>query len=125
MLKSGQSLKTHIQSIHEKNRKFKCSLCSMAFSLDFAMKRHIKAVHEKIRNHKCDSCDKRFFTLADKRHHNSAIHEGKKDHVCEYCQKAHSLKKSLTRDAAGNYPTRATRPVTRPALNRDNYPYYP
>ena len=24
-----------------------------------------------------------------------------------------------------NYPTRATRPVTRPALNRGNYPYYP
>ena len=31
----------------------------------------------------------------------------------------------LIRDAAGNYPTRATRPVTRPALNRPNYPYYP
>ena len=29
------------------------------------------------------------------------------------------------RDAAGHYPTRATRPVTRPALNRANYPYYP
>ena len=24
-----------------------------------------------------------------------------------------------------NYPTRATRPVTRPVLNRPNYPYYP
>ena len=30
-----------------------------------------------------------------------------------------------SRDAAGHYPTRATRPVTRPALNRANYPYYP
>ena len=29
------------------------------------------------------------------------------------------------RDAAGHYPTRATRPVTRPVLNRPNYPYYP
>ena len=33
--------------------------------------------------------------------------------------------KLVFRDAAGNYPTRATRPVTRPALNRPNYPYYP
>ena len=32
---------------------------------------------------------------------------------------------SQTRDAAGHYPTRATRPVTRPVLNRPNYPYYP
>ena len=31
----------------------------------------------------------------------------------------------LFRDAAGHYPTRATRPVTRPVLNRPNYPYYP
>ena len=30
-----------------------------------------------------------------------------------------------SRDAAGHYPTRATRPVTRPVLNRPNYPYYP
>ena len=29
------------------------------------------------------------------------------------------------RDAAGNYPTRATGPMTWPILNRDNYPYYP
>ena len=30
-----------------------------------------------------------------------------------------------SRDAAGHYPTRATRPMTRPVLNRPNYPYYP
>ena len=33
--------------------------------------------------------------------------------------------KMPSRDAAGHYPTRATRPVTRPVLNRPNYPYYP
>ena len=36
-----------------------------------------------------------------------------------------SLFKLASRDAAGNYPTRATRPVTRPVLNRPNYPFYP
>ena len=37
----------------------------------------------------------------------------------------HKNERNQTRDAAGHYPTRATRPVTRPVLNRPNYPYYP
>ena len=54
-----------------------------------------------------------------------SMENGKKLAFSHFTRKLFGLVPNRTRDAAGNYPTRATRPVTRPALNRDNYPYYP
>uniref|UniRef100_A0A0K2V1Y9 C2H2-type domain-containing protein n=1 Tax=Lepeophtheirus salmonis TaxID=72036 RepID=A0A0K2V1Y9_LEPSM len=36
--------------VHEKIKKFQCSLCSNCFTLSGNLKKHIEVVHEKIKN---------------------------------------------------------------------------
>ena len=47
-------LETHNSSVHEKN---KCSICDYTSSNKSTLKTHIESAHEKKRPHKCTICD--------------------------------------------------------------------
>ena len=62
-----QNKQLHIKRVHEKEKPFKCDMCTDSFVNNFGLIRHIERVHLKIKNFKCDVCDKKFstaFTLA-------------------------------------------------------------
>ena len=49
-------LKNHQQ---EDPRKFKCDSCGQFFTQSGFLKTHVKTIHEKQRNYKCDLCKKK------------------------------------------------------------------
>ena len=52
----GTSLATHVSSVHEKNKPFKCDICDYKFSQVGDMNKHIVSVHEKKKLFKCEIC---------------------------------------------------------------------
>ena len=38
-------MKTHVASVHERKKPFKCDICDYSFSLKNTMKRHVMTVH--------------------------------------------------------------------------------
>ena len=55
------SLKTHIETVHEKRRDHACPYCpGAAFGEKGTLTRHIETVHEKRRDHACPHCPSAF-----------------------------------------------------------------
>ena len=54
-------LKTHVTSVHESNKSFKCYICDYKFTLKSSLKRHIASVHGGKKTFKCEVCDYRCF----------------------------------------------------------------
>jgi len=103
---SGQTLKAHIQSIHEgikkvcsiclkpvvdltrhvrtqhKNgnkRDFPCNVCNSQFRTKFSLQRHKETVHLKVKAWACDLCEKSFGEKRDMERHKKAVHFGIKN----------------------------------------------
>ena len=55
-----ESLKSHVLSVHKKERPFKCNECQYSSSDNGKLKRHILSVHKGERLFKCNECDKGF-----------------------------------------------------------------
>ena len=75
-LRGESSLKTHVETVHEKRRDHACPYCNgVAFGEKSTLKTHIKVVHEKRRDHACPYCDGLAFGRASiLKAHISAIH---------------------------------------------------
>ena len=56
------ALKSHIESVHEENKPFKCQFFEAAFSKKGALKSHIESVHEENKPFKCQLCEEGFVT---------------------------------------------------------------
>ena len=84
--KTKESLKIHINSIHEKTKTFTCKLCSKLFYKAATLAIHKRQVHENRRNHECEFCRKSFVTKEQLKSHIQSIHESKKIH-CNTCGK--------------------------------------
>ena len=56
----SSSLKKHIKTVHEGEKKHRCTICDKTFSMGYSLKKHIKTVHERERSHICTICDKAF-----------------------------------------------------------------
>ena len=41
-------MKTHISSVHDKKKPFKCEICDKEFTLKQSMAKHIVSIHEKM-----------------------------------------------------------------------------
>ena len=54
------NLRSHIQMVHHKVRKYICSVCSKPFGKKSGLDRHVITVHEKKRCWECDLCEKSF-----------------------------------------------------------------
>ena len=60
--KSKQSLKKHIENIHEGKKLFGCTICNARFHLKIDANRHIEITHEGKIAFSCPICDYRFFS---------------------------------------------------------------
>ena len=103
---SSQTLKAHVQSIHEgikkvcsiclkpvvdltrhvrtqhKNgdkRDFPCNVCNAQFRTKFSLQRHKETVHLKVKAWACDLCEKSFGEKRDMERHKKAVHFGIKN----------------------------------------------
>ena len=59
-LKNKESLKTHVNVVHNFVNEHQCNICQKLFKLHTNLPSHIKVCHENKKNHKCDSCGKTF-----------------------------------------------------------------
>ena len=69
-------MKTHIESVHEIKKPFKCDICEYRCSQKNDMKRHIESVHEKKEPFKCDICDQKFNRKTNMTRHVATVHGG-------------------------------------------------
>ena len=62
---SNQSLRTHIETVHEKRRDHVCDQCQKAFAKRGDMVKHIRTVHNNEKRFECDHCHKKFTQSSD------------------------------------------------------------
>ena len=98
-----KSLKLHKKRIHQKKKKYKCTLCSSKFAkksnltqhiatfcpAKFAytsvLKRPVETVHERKKKYECSVCQFKFAGKSGLKVHIETVHEGKKEHQCYLC----------------------------------------
>ncbi|XP_069048114.1 PR domain zinc finger protein 4 isoform X2 [Lepisosteus oculatus] len=78
---------------HAREKKFKCSMCSRAFSSSTKLNVHIMG-HVGMKPHKCEFCSKAFSDPSNLRTH-LKIHTGQKNYRCSVCEKSFTQKAHL------------------------------
>ena len=93
MCSSKQHLRKHIANVHEgKKPQFQCSMCP---KIVISLKRHVELVHEKIKRYVCTICKAQFGQSHNLKAHVSGVHEGAKPFECQFCDKKVSSKQLL------------------------------
>ena len=67
-------MKKHVQTVHEKNKPFKCSKCDIRFNKQCQLKEHFESVHEG-KKHYCPHCDAKYSQKATLIHHMKNLHK--------------------------------------------------
>eukprot|EP00179_Madagascaria_erythrocladioides_P002734 CAMPEP_0198316682 /NCGR_PEP_ID=MMETSP1450-20131203/6479_1 /TAXON_ID=753684 ORGANISM="Madagascaria erythrocladiodes, Strain CCMP3234" /NCGR_SAMPLE_ID=MMETSP1450 /ASSEMBLY_ACC=CAM_ASM_001115 /LENGTH=424 /DNA_ID=CAMNT_0044019849 /DNA_START=246 /DNA_END=1520 /DNA_ORIENTATION=+ len=67
-------LETHVRSVHERQRPFKCDRCDQDFATVGNLRRHQRNVHEKIRRYACQQCAAQFGERSDLVRHQNKVH---------------------------------------------------
>jgi len=69
--------------------KFKCELCSKAFTLKHGLQRHIKVVHEQVKDCVCEQCDYKTSSKSNLELHQDSMHKGirRTKQKCPHCDK--------------------------------------
>ena len=115
MLKNKETLDSHIQHIHQNNKKQMCNVCGKILRNKKSLKEHTESQHSNLefpcmecgrifgtknlrnihtrrnhmdreRQHKCQKCEKAFRLPGDLRKHISQVHDKLKPFHCEVCQ---------------------------------------
>ena len=73
----------HVASVHE--RKIKCNICDASFASNQSIKIHIDSVHEGEKPFNCNICDASFTEKGNLNKHVASVHEGKKPFTCKFC----------------------------------------
>lgn len=119
------ALKQHVESVHMRMEKFKCTQCNKGFVAHTTLKTHMKKRHDIIivkdvpvmcsicgklqrnqialRNHmnfhsgpkKCEICEKVLKNIGTYKSHKNRYHSGKTTHNCTKCDKSYSAKYRL------------------------------
>uniref|UniRef100_A0A673KEC8 PR domain zinc finger protein 4-like n=1 Tax=Sinocyclocheilus rhinocerous TaxID=307959 RepID=A0A673KEC8_9TELE len=87
---SFTELKSHLSSHNVTNEKFKCSMCTRAFTTSTKLNVHFMG-HMGMRPHKCSYCSKAFSDPSNLRKH-LRIHTGQKNFRCTVCGKSFTQK---------------------------------
>ena len=88
-------MKTHVVSVHEGKKPFKCDICDYNCSQKSVMNRHVASVHQEKKPFKCNICDYSCFQKKDMKKHIASVHEGKKPFKCDICDYSSSQKGNL------------------------------
>ncbi|KAL4641028.1 PR domain zinc finger protein 4 [Arapaima gigas] len=78
---------------HPRERKYKCSICSRAFTSSTKLNVHYMG-HVGMKPHKCEYCSKAFSDPSNLRTH-LKIHTGQKNYRCTVCEKSFTQKAHL------------------------------
>ena len=71
----GDSLKTHINIVHEGQPRIPCDHCETTFTRKADMRRHVLNIHEGSKPYKCHLCPKECFLFKNLRGHYQRVHE--------------------------------------------------
>ena len=80
-----QSLKGHIESVHEGKKPFNCKICDKDFTQKGALNIHVARIHEGKKPFECKICDTSFAIKNDLKVHVDMVHEEKKPFKCNIC----------------------------------------
>ena len=89
------SVKQPVESVHERKKSHKCSICDSSFSSNKDLKRHITSVHENKKDRKCKICETTFARKHYLKVHIRSVHEGKKSYKCSICESSFTLNNHL------------------------------
>ena len=90
-------LQRHIETVHEGKRPIEqCPICGKEFRGSGYLKTHIDAIHNKIRKWKCEHCPLDFAHKQGFIDHVESIHKGLK-WQCMYCEKSYPQRQALKR----------------------------
>ena len=84
-------MKTHIHTVHEGHKDYKCEDYGKSFTAAQTQQRHIHIVHGGHKDHKCESCGKSFSQTHHLKKHIHTVHEGRKDLKCQSCGKSNYI----------------------------------
>ena len=84
------TLKTHISTVHENTKPFKCEPCNTSFGFKSQLEVHITIVHESKKAFKCGLCNKEFAEKGNLKQHVDSIHE-KLRVKCHVCHKEYNI----------------------------------
>ena len=95
-ISTKDNMRKHIDSVHKKLRKHKCSFCEKAFTDPTPLKQHLERhkADPSVRPFKCHLCAKAFMLEVHLKGHILVVHESEKV-KCDICNKE-LVKKSLT-----------------------------
>lgn len=85
----------HIRGVHMKERLFECTICSKKFSTDSALYMH-KKIHEDVLNCVCEVCDRRFRSTSKLKIH-MTMHTKVKNFFCAICNRGFAIRNNLTK----------------------------
>ena len=94
-----ESLKRHIQSVHEKQVNYRCSYCSKGFYGKSTFINHLR-VHKEERSFQCTICAKAFKQKSVLWKHMLFVHSDKKPFQCTQCDASFKRKCDLMRHLA-------------------------
>ena len=78
------SLATHIATVHEGKKAFKCSICDFNCLLKGAMTSHIASVHEKRKLFKCSICDYKCSLKGNLTRYIESVHEDNNNSIVSF-----------------------------------------
>ena len=84
-------MKTHVESVHEGKKPFKCDICGSYFAHKGTLKIHVDGVHKLI-SHICELCERSFKCKSGLNHHKNEFHNMGKLFHCPVCQKTFKRK---------------------------------
>jgi uncharacterized Zn-finger protein len=82
--KRSDTLRTHIRTVHNDERKFQCDDCGMTFKLKHVLISH-QITHRNERKYACDECGAAFNLPGGLKQH-LLIHQNILKHECERCK---------------------------------------
>lgn len=92
--KYKNNLESH-ERLHTGDRPFMCNECGRGFKRNSEMHAHINHVHKKVRKHKCThlDCDKSYVNLQQLKDHINVHHLNVKSYHCEMCDRTLGTRK--------------------------------
>ena len=98
LLSSRETLKIHLETVHENKKDFECDTCNKKFYTKRVLSQHIKMVHMRKRENQCPACPKKFSKKAYLRAHLKYKHKDfKGDFRCEECERSFIGERDLAR----------------------------